>query len=56
LAKTFLKNLYLKMGNFRYSVFVVLLLIAVGLPVKMYLRWIFNLKYIIAIPEFFFNI
>lgn len=56
LAKTFLKDLYAKLGNFRYSLFVVLLLIAIGLPIKMYLRWIFNLKYIIAIPEFFFNI
>jgi hypothetical protein len=24
--------------------------------VKMLLRWIFNLKYIVAIPEIFFNI
>ena len=56
LAKTALKNLYVKMGNLRYSIFIVLLLMAVGLPVKMYLRWIFNLKYLIAMPEFFFNI
>ena len=27
-----------------------------SLPIKMYLRWMFNLKYIIAIPEWFFNI
>ena len=27
-----------------------------ALPIKMLLRWIFNLKYIVAIPEFFFNI
>jgi len=27
-----------------------------SLPIKMLLRWIFNLKYIVAIPEFFFNI
>jgi hypothetical protein len=27
-----------------------------SLPAKMLLRWIFNLKYIVAIPEFFFNI
>ena len=25
------------------------------LPLKMYLRWLFNLKYLIAIPEYFFN-
>ena len=56
LAKTALKEFFQKMGTLRYSIFVVLLLMAVGLPVKMYLRWIFNLKYLIAIPEFFFNI
>jgi hypothetical protein len=56
LARTWFKDLHAKLGNFRYSIFVILLLMAVGLPIKMYLRWIFNLKYIIAIPEFFFNI
>ena len=25
-------------------------------PIKMYLRWTINLKYFVAIPEFFFNI
>ena len=56
LAKTFLKDVYKNMGPFRYSIFVILMLLAFSLPVKMYLRWIFNLKYIIAIPEYFFNI
>ncbi len=56
LAKTWFKNLYKDLGPLRYSIFIVLLLMAVGLPVKMYLRWMFNIKYIIAIPEFFFNI
>ena len=27
-----------------------------SLPIKMLARWLFNLKYIVAIPEFFFNI
>jgi hypothetical protein len=27
-----------------------------ALPIKMVLRWLFNLKYIIGIPEYFFNI
>lgn len=56
LAKTLFKNLYERMGLIRYSIFVVLLLLAVSLPVKMYLRWLFNIKYLIAIPEFFFNV
>ena len=27
-----------------------------ALPIKMVLRWLFNLKYIVAMPEIFFNI
>ena len=56
LAKTIFKNLYKSLGPLRYSIFTVLLLMSVGLPLKMFLRWAFNLKYIVAIPEFFFNI
>ena len=33
-----------------------LFLMMMSLPIKMLARWIFNLKYIVAIPEFFFNI
>ena len=33
-----------------------LLLGMVALPIKMILRWTFNLKYIVAMPEIFFNI
>ena len=28
----------------------------IALPIKMVLRWTFNLKYIVALPEIFFNI
>jgi hypothetical protein len=56
LAKTVFKGIFKNLGPLRYSVFTVLLLMAVGLPLKMILRWAFNLKYIVAIPEFFFNI
>jgi hypothetical protein len=56
LAKTVFKQLYQALGNFKYSVFIFLMLSMISLPLKMYLRWIFNLKYLIAIPEFFFNI
>lgn len=56
LAKTIFKKLQQSMGNFKYAVFIFLMLGMISLPLKMYLRWIFNLKYIIAIPEFFFNI
>lgn len=56
LAKTLLKNVYERLGPFRYSVFIVFMLLAASLPIKMFLRWIFNIKYILAIPEFFLNI
>ena len=56
LAKTFFKNLYKKLQPARYSVLILLLLVMTALPIKMYLRWAFNLKYIVALPEFFFNI
>jgi hypothetical protein len=51
-----LKKYYEKMGPWRYSVFVILLLSMFALPIKMVLRWLFNLKYIVAMPEIFFNI
>jgi hypothetical protein len=56
LAKTLLKDVYQRLGVLRYSIFIVFLLLAISLPIKMYLRWGFNIKYIVAIPEFFFNI
>ena len=33
-----------------------LFLMMMSLPIKMLARWIFNLKYIVGIPEIFFNI
>ena len=55
LARTALKSFYERLGSTRYTIFVVLMIFGVLLPVKMYLRWFFNLKYIISMPEFFFN-
>jgi Cytochrome b(C-terminal)/b6/petD len=56
LAKTLFKSYLEKLGAPRYYVTVFLFLAMMSLPVKMLLRWLFNLKYIVAIPEFFFNI
>ena len=56
LAKTFFKSYLVKLGAPRFYVTVFLFLMMMSLPIKMLLRWIFNLKYIVAIPEFFFNI
>jgi cytochrome b/b6/petD-like protein len=56
LAKTLLKKYFVQMGPWRYAIFVMLLLGMVALPIKMILRWTINLKYIVAMPEIFFNI
>src|SRR5215813_12708268 len=56
LSKTLLRRFYEKMGPPRYLIGVSLALMMLSLPIKMYLRWIFNLKYIVAIPEIAFNI
>lgn len=56
LAKTIFKQFYTNLGPVRYHLMVFLLLAMASLPIKMVLRWLFNLKYIIGIPEYFFNI
>ncbi len=56
LTKTWGKKYLERMGNIRYFLMVFLILMMVTLPAKMYLRWIFNLKYIVAMPEFELNI
>jgi hypothetical protein len=56
LGKTVFKRYYEKLGAPRYYVAVFLFLMMMSLPAKMLMRWVFVLKYIVAIPEFFFNI
>ncbi len=56
LAKTLLKDMYARLGAARYQILVFLVLAMMSLPIKMILRWAFNLKYILSIPEVFFNI
>ncbi len=56
LARLWFKRYYEKLGAPRYYVTAFLFLMMMSLPIKMLLRWLFNLKYIVAIPEFFFNI
>ena len=43
------------MGFIRYMLMSNLLLFMLSLPLKMVLRWTVNLKYIVAIPEYFLN-
>jgi len=56
LAKTVFKTYYEKLGAPRFYVTVFLFIMMMSLPAKMLLRWTLNLKYIVYIPEFFFNI
>jgi len=50
------RRFYQKMGPPRYYVGAFLFLVMMALPIKMVLRWLFNLKYIVHIGELFFNI
>ena len=56
LAKTVMRNFFIKMGFMRFFLLVTLIQFMACLPIKMVLRWTMNLKYIVYIPEYFFNI
>ncbi|PYQ74487.1 MAG: hypothetical protein DMG01_20655, partial [Acidobacteria bacterium] len=56
LARSVFKTYYEKLGAPRYYVGAFLFVMMMALPIKMLARWLFNLKYIVAIGEYFFNI
>lgn len=56
LAKSYWKKFYVRMGLMPYVIGSHLMMWMMLVPIKMYLRWTLNLKYFVAIPEFFFNI
>ena len=56
LSKNLFKSYYQKLGPPRYYVACFLFLSMMSLPIKMLSRWLFNLKYIVNIGEYFFNI
>jgi hypothetical protein len=45
-----------RMGTIRYYLMIFLILGMMSLPIKMYLRWFINLKYVLAMPEFELNL
>jgi hypothetical protein len=53
---TVFKRMYESMGAIRYVIMVMLLLLMALMPIKMVLRWLFNLKYFIYLPEFNANL
>ncbi len=56
MALTVFRKFFLRMGFIRFMVLSNLLLFMGLLPMKMVLRWTFNLKYIISIPEYLLNL
>ncbi len=56
LAKTVFRRFFIKMGFARYFMLITLMQFMAALPIKMVLRWSINLKYIVYLPEYFFNI
>ncbi len=55
LGRTLLRDLRNRMGPGRYTILSLLLLMMFMLPIKMLLRWTFNLSYLLSIPEYFLN-
>lgn len=56
LAKSLFKKIFADIGFIRFCVFWLLLSWMFIVPIKMVLRWLVNMKYFVAITEFFFNI
>ncbi len=55
LSRTALRGLRQQLGRGRFLLFTLLLLMMLALPIKMLLRWLFQLSYVVAMPEYFFN-
>ncbi len=55
LAVTVFRGMFAKMGLVRYMIMSQLMLLMLSLPLKMALRWMFNLKYIVSITELKLN-
>lgn len=56
LAARVLKSLYRGLGFVRYCIVTLHLLVMLAVPIKMCLRWAFDLKCIISVPEHFFGV
>jgi hypothetical protein len=56
LARTVFRRMVASMGLIRYSVMIFLLLLMALMPIKMVLRWGWNLKYFIYLPEWNANL
>jgi hypothetical protein len=50
------KEIYENIGCIRYYILMFMFLMMMSLPIKMILRWLFSLKYIVALPEWELNL
>ena len=55
MAITVFRKFFVRMGFVRFMLLANLLLFMMLLPIKMVLRWVFDLKYIIHVDEYFLN-
>lgn len=55
-ATTLGRKFYQDLGPIRYYIFMFLFITMMSLPIKMFLRWLFSLKYIVALPEWELNL
>lgn len=56
LAKTWWRDLYIKLGLIRFTILSFLMLTFIAIPLKMYLRWLTGLKYVVEIQSLYLNI
>ncbi len=55
LARTVMRKFFVRMGFLRFMLLITIMQFMAALPIKMVLRWTMNLKYIVYLPEIFFN-
>ncbi len=55
LARSLMKSYRRELGRWRYWLMALLLLAMVSLPLKMLLRWTFQLSYVVSFPEWSLN-
>ena len=55
LGRTLLKRLRRRTGAARYAIMILLLLMMLAVPLKMFFHWSCNLSYLVSMPEYFFN-
>ncbi len=56
LSKTIFRRIFNQIGFIRFCIFWLLMSWMVLVPIKMVLRWMFNVKYFVALTEFFLNV